>query len=972
MSLELARPEILLALLGLPIVAWLAMRDARRARRRRAWAAALRTAGMAALIIALAEPRMLRPVERVAVAFLVDRSDSVPAGERARAEALVAEAIDAMTGEDRAAIVAFGERALLDRAAREGPSSAIQSQPGPGRTDLASALRLGQTALPDDAGRRMIVLSDGRSNVGALDDQIRLAKARSVAIDVVPLAAKLGEGEVLVAALEAPSVARVGQNVRVEAVIRAPQGGAGRLQLFDGDDILHDERLVIAGGDRRVGATIEVDEPGFRRFRAVFSPDADIRTENNAAAAYTLVAGPPRVLVIAGEDSQSAPLISALEAAGRSPELRPPAEIPTSLFELAEYNAIVLVDIAARQVSDPVEDALLAYVRDRGGGLIMVGGEDSFGSGGWRHSPVEKALPVEMEVRDKERRPDIAIAYVIDKSGSMGSFDGPGLGGSEGAPQKVDLAKDAAMLSASLLAENDRAALVAFDGSSHLVWPIQRHEDPRRFDSAVSGITSGGGTNIQAGIEAGLDQLASDNAPLKHLILLSDGQSDSSGYDRLIQRLADERVTLTSVGVGQGASTEMARLAEQGGGRYYPVVDSRDLPSIFVEDTLTALGTFIVEETFRPVEGTRSQILSGLDIASLPPLHGYNGVEERDSATVALWSHLEDPVLAHGQYGLGRSAAWMSDLKGQWAADWLEWPGFGPFVIQLVDWVTPPPEDEDFGLEAHVTAGRAEIALTAVDADGSPSSLLSVSALLSGPDGRTVEAPLTAQGAGRYAATAELPSEGTWLLRVTAHDSDGRVAGARTAGLVVPYSPEYADPGVDPIDPRLLNLAAETGGRVLTEDDLAGAAFERVDGTTRPVPLWPALVALAALLLPADIAARRLRLRVPSRAALGEWVRQAVSRGGPLVRERTAGEASTSGASMAGAASASASKSSTSLPVRLPSGAPPDPLAPSHDESRGSGEVAGTGSDEPDGAGAEEPEDTLSRLRRARDRARRR
>jgi uncharacterized membrane protein len=966
-SFELSRPLLLLALPLLLFIPWLAARDQRRSPRRRRWAAVLRIMGMAALILALAEPRMRWPVSRVAVAFLVDRSDSVPAKQRALAESLMAEAVDAMPAGDRAAVVAFGERALLDRAAREGPAAPIRSQPGRGGTDLASALRLGQTALPADAGRRIVVLSDGRANLGALDAALRLARARGVVIDALPLQADLGEGEMLIAALEAPPEARVGQNVRVEAVVRAPQGGEGRLQLFDGERMLLDERLRIAGGDRRVGTTVVVEEPGFHRFRALFTPDADVRPENNATSAFTLVAGPPRVLVLSSDVEQAAPLIEVLEAAGRRPELRPPDAAPTGLLELVGYDAVVLVDVAAREMSDSAEEALLAYVRDQGGGLLMIGGEHSFGSGGWRHSPVEKAMPVEMEVRDKERRPEIAIAYVIDKSSSMSAGPGShGFSGGGGGVQNVDLAKEAALLSASLLQPSDRVALVAFDSSSHLLWPLHPHERPGDFEAAVSGIRADGGTNIQAGLEAGLKELVADSAPLKHLILLSDGQSDSSGYDALLERMQAEGVTLTTVAIGGSAPVEMARLADLGGGRHYPVLDSRDLPSIFVEDTLTALGTFIIEESFRPVAGARSPVLAGLDVDTLPPLHGYNGVEARDSATVALWSHLEDPVLAHGQYGLGRSAAWTPDLKRQWSSDWLDWPGFGAFVVQMVDWVTPPPGDQDFGLETRVEAGRARIALSAVDADGSPASLLEVSAVLSGPGGRTVELELPPQGAGLYAAEAVLPSEGTWLLRVDAREPGGQRAGGRTAGLVVPYSPEYADPASEPVDPRLARLTTETGGRILSREEVATVSFDRIDGVTRPVPLWSALVLLAALLLPADVAVRRLRLPSPSRAALGAWLRRSLREIRlPARVEHASGAGPVASAARREGGPTRAAVARGELPSATPASRaePPDPMA--------EGSAAKQGPSTKESQSVEE-EDTFSRLRRAKQRARRR
>jgi hypothetical protein len=202
---------------------------------------ALRALVVAFLVLALAEPRLARPVRETAVAFLLDSSFSVPAAERERATTWVAEAIES-SRLDRAAVVAFGARPMVDRPARLGPLDPVRSLPGRDRTDIAGALRVGVAVLPADAGRRVVLLSDGRANMGDTDRQIDLALAQRVPVDIVPLAAEAAAGETLVAALEAPANTRVGQRFDLTAVIKSLVDTAAHVQISDGTTVLLDEQ----------------------------------------------------------------------------------------------------------------------------------------------------------------------------------------------------------------------------------------------------------------------------------------------------------------------------------------------------------------------------------------------------------------------------------------------------------------------------------------------------------------------------------------------------------------------------------------------------------------------------------------------------------------------------------------------------------------------------------------------------------
>jgi Mg-chelatase subunit ChlD len=963
-GISFTHPWALLALgLLIPIV-YVARRDPLRASRRRRWSLVLRCAIVALLVVGLAGPRLVLPVTATSVAFLLDVSASVPEGERTRASRWVSAAQNENVGA-LSAVIAVGAEPLVDRPARIGPFVGLRSLPGRDRTDLASALRLGTAVLPADTGRRLVLLSDGRSNSGDLQRQSDLVAAQGVPIDVVPLAAALHAHEVLVAALEVPAASRVGQRFDVVAVVRAQVATEARLQILGEDRTLFDEVVQLEPGENRFAAPVAVDEPGFRWYRALLDPAVDGRTENNEAVAYTVTAGPPRVLIVAADTAAAGPLAEAFAGAGREPVLFSPEAMPSSLLALAEFDAVVLVDVPARALPAGAVRALEPFVRDLGKGLVMAGGEDSFGSGGYRHTPVERVMPVDMEVREKERRPDIALAFVIDKSGSMSACAGC-VGGAGPSDSKVAVAREAILQAADLIRSTDHVALVAFDGAAHRLWPLRPFESDS-FRDAVAGLTADGGTNIQSGLEMALTMLEDAAQPIKHIILLTDGWSDTSGYDPLLARMDAGRITLSTVAVGSDAATYLAELAGQGGGRHYPVANAADVPQVFVEETLTTLGTFIVEEPFQPVPGAPSDILAGLDANRLPPLFGYNGTTAKQSARVSVWSHLEDPVLAEWHFGLGRAVAWTSDLKRQWATEWVDGPHFDRFALQIVDWVLPVAND-DLDVELAVSGGRADVVVT-LAGGGAADAPESVSAAITSEEGRATDLELRQTGPRRFEGSTDLPAQGAYLVTVAANRGGGASA-VRSAGLVVPYPPEFDDPSSEQTDPRLFALAAATGGRVL---EAPNDAFAPVPGVRKRTDIWPWLLAAALVLFPADVAVRRLKLRRADLVALRERVRR--ERRPPIptarpahpvfgrlhaARERAAAKReSATGRGVSAAQSAAAKERRT-----------PAEDGPSRHEAANEEEQTRSVPPSPQSTGgSDEPEGTLERLRRAKQRA---
>lgn len=851
--------------------------------RRRRWVGlAVRLLVLVGLVLALAGAQLEWPVDTIITVFVLDASDSISPTDRIRAETFLRGALAQKPEGDQAAVILFGGDALVEQLPRsEATMPALVSTPIKTATHIEDALRLALALLPNEGGRRIVLLSDGQETEGEARRLLDLAAARQVEISVYPL----GESnsttpEVLVERVVAPAQARQGQAVPIEVVVSASQPSAVNLRLLADGALVESRAVRLVPGRNPFEFNLTVEEAGFHRFRVEIEAAEDGRLQNNWGAAFTTVYGPPQVWVVAGQPGEAANLMAALEATGLKSNLTTPAAFPDSLTHLAAYDAVILVNVPATALPNATQEMLVSFGRDLGRGLVMVGGPESYGAGGYLRSPLEKALPVEMEVRNRSREPNIALVLAVDKSGSMGAChcDNPDLRQTytrvpSGLP-KIDIAKEAIFHAAAVLGDLDYLGVVSFDNSAH--WQVEPGPwlGESALEQAIGGITANGQTNIYAGLVAAEESLTPIPARIKHIILLTDGWSHYGAYDELTARLAKKGITLSVVAAGGGSAEYLADLARQGGGQYYPAATMSDVPQIFLKETIRAAGNYIIEEPFLPVVtlsdsggSLASPILQGLDLTSVSPLLGYNGTTAKTAARVALLTPRGDPLLATWQYGLGRSVAWTSDLSGRWAKNWLTWDEYVRFVGQVVTWSLPRPGDEQLDLAVSVSGGQARLTAM-VDSDDQAQSLapLQVTAKLLTAEGQTIETELRPSGPQRYEATVPLPGEGVYLAQVTAY-AGGEIAAAnndpvasQTTGLVVPYSAEYASltGGTQEATILLADLAAVTGGQALAEPAQAFAHNLAVGRQTQPI--WPALLLLAVWLFPFDVAIRRLRV----------------------------------------------------------------------------------------------------------------
>lgn len=866
-------PLALLLLLALPYFIWLGRPRpaATRNKQGREWASlVLRLLIVFLLVFSLAGVQLVRAADELSVVFLVDASDSISREQAAQAEAFVRAAVETMGVNDQAAVVLFGANALVERPMSGLAELApVTSVPQTLQTDLAEAIRLGMALFPAGSARRMVIISDGSATIGNTEEAARLAAAAGVQIDVLPLSRPPSDVEAWVASVDAPTQVSQGETVRVRIAIESTAATLATLRLLSGGAVVREEPVQLQPGTNNFALTVRAAEQEFVRYAVQIVPVNDTFYQNNQLAAFTEIVGPPRVLMVANDGTlddsgnpqpdESPQLQLALEATGLVVDRVTPGELPASLTELSSYATIILVNVNAKNLSPRKMETLQTYVRDLGGGLVAVGGPQSYGMGGYYRTPLEETLPVEMQIKDEERFPSVSIVIVIDRSGSMAM--------QEGGLTKIQLAAEGAVRVVELLNDFDQITVIPVDTEpNNPIGPISVSERETAIALIRQIGAGGGGIYVRTGMEAAAEALSQTENQVKHIILLSDGSDseEKEGVPELIEGLVDQNVTVSVVSIGQGPDTPwLQQMAELGGGRFHLTDQAANLPQIFTQETTAIQRSYLVEERFFPNLINNSPILGG--ITSVPPLFGYVGTSPKGTAQVVLETHMGDPLLATWQYGLGRSLAWTSDATGRWATDWVRWEGFPVFWAQAVRWTISQGRDSNVETVVNYSGEAARLTVDARDGNGQFLNNLQMEANVVAPSGETTPVILSQVAPGRYETSFTPTEEGAYLIRVagSAGASDEEAVVGQTSGWVLGYSPEYRQ---FEANPQLLTQVAEiTAGRNLAETptpELPGditAVFNHnlpSDQTTRPI--WPWLMLLAVTLLPFDIATRRL------------------------------------------------------------------------------------------------------------------
>ncbi|MFH5803443.1 VWA domain-containing protein [Alienimonas sp. DA493] len=867
-ALDLLRPEWLFGLILLPAL-WALYRRSLVDfdRGQRIASLVVRSAVVVLLVLALAGLTLLRPTDERYVAFVVDESLSVGRADGADRVRTFLEAVGEPPAGTEAVVLPFAaevgepvslaeylappEEATPGGAPPRGDGEPDSTQEDDERlrgTDIAAAIRTALAAAPPDKVRRVVLLSDGNETAG---DAVAAALAqagrggtgagRGDRIDAVPLPTR-EEPEVAVSEVLVPAQVARGEPFFVEVAVDANHADEATVEVFRGPLKVVSQRETLEPGENRFRFRQTVERDRLAEYTVRISgAKQDALVDNNAATGLVYAAGKPRALLIDSAPDAARSFVWALGEEDVEVDVRPPRGVPEDVADLQNYEVVLLGNVPATDLSSRQMEVMRTYVRDLGGGLIMLGGDQSFGLGGYYRSVLEEVLPVRSDFEKEKEKPSLAMVLVIDKSGSMGGM-------------KMELAKDAAVAAVELLGPKDQLGVVAFDGSPTWVADVRPASDSVALSNGIASIAAGGGTNLHPAMTEARDALRRAAAKLKHVIVLTDGRSAPGDFDGVTRDLVADRVTVSTVGVGEGADMNLLeQIARTGGGRSYFTDDPGNIPQIFAKETITASKSAINEEPFVPQVIRPTAALNGVDMETAPFLLGYVVTRPKATAEVILGTETGDPLLAWWRYGLGWSVAFTSDAGPRWAAEWLPWEGFGPFWAQILRHTMRKGGGTGSTVQMARTGDTVRLTLDAADPAGGWRNDATTEVTVIDPalGSRTVPARQTAPG--RYEAEFEAPEDGAYHAEIV-QTVDGRVVARQSRGVTVGYPEELR---LRPTNETLLKAVASAGGG--TFDPAPAAVFAPDDATAPdPLPLWPDLLATALALWLLDVALRRV------------------------------------------------------------------------------------------------------------------
>ena len=916
-SIAFDSPSYLLLLLLLPVMWWLSFAGlSGLGRWRRLIALTLRTLVFTAIVLALADVQYQRRSDKLAVIYLLDQSLSIPVEQRQEMGKYVNASIEEhrdSTRDDRYAVIVFGrdagvEMPLVDVGISLPPR--VETILDPEYSDLATAIQRAKAMFPFDAAKRIVLVTDGNQNLGNAQREAKAATAAGVSIDVVPVMLE-PRSEVAVEKIDVPANARRGQPFEMRVVLGndAPKGSersvAGKLRIVrktaEREETIVTQDIVVPPGKRVFTISEEIDQPDFYTYEARFSPDDpddDGMTQNNVASAFSHIRGKGHVLLIENWDKQGEVdyLVERLRHEDIAVTVTPSDRLFNSLAELQRYDCVVLANVSRSSgtdgdnissFSDDQISMLVRNTREMGCGLIMLGGPDTYGAGGWTNTELEKAMPVNFEIKNTKVVPVGALVLMMH-AGEM--------------PRSNYWQKRIAFESIKILGSRDYCGLVQWNGTDQWLWGqskgglIRVGPNRKMMLARTDRMTIGDMPQFDPALKMAAVAFAGvKDAAVKHMIVISDGDPTPATRATL-NRLKQLKVKISTVAVGSHGrigSTEMQRIATTTGGKYYVVKSPKALPKIYQREARRIARPLVYERDppFRPRIVSQHEMLQGIE-GGVPPISGFvlTSLKENPLVEVLLQSpqpttEKNSTVLATWTYGAGKTVALTTDAGNRWANRWANWDGYDKLFSQMVRWAMRPTGDLDnFSVATNVRDGKTQVVITAVDGEDEFLNDQSMSGSVVAPDMASIPLRIEQTAPGRY--VGEFPSDLAGSYLIVVNPGPGR-APIRT-GVNVGYSAEYRDNETNmALLKSLANMPAKNGspgmlsevGLDLRQPDelLAANPFRRdMPPAIANQSIWPWLILLGSGVFLADVFVRRVQVNfewlVPVLARTRDWV----------------------------------------------------------------------------------------------------
>lgn len=808
------------------------------------------------LILAVTGMSIKTYTDTTTTIFAADLSASLNDAESTSAE-YIKEAIKHKSKKDLAGVVAFGGNAVVEVSpANEINLNGFNAYIEEDSTNIEKAIKIASGLIDQSSEKRIVLISDGNETESQVLKQASSLSAQGIVVDGVLLENTI-EKEVQITSLITPNYMDKNTKYDIEVVANSLTDTPAVLKVFKGNTLAVNQNVSLRKGENRFLFSDISAEGGGIIYRAEIEAEADTLYENNKAYSYTYVEDTPAVLIIENSDNSGREMQKILESSKVKTKLIKSSEAPKSIENLNLWDAVVLADVSAEELSQEFLTSLEAFVKTTGGGFIVTGGENSYALGSYTGTVLQDILPVTMELETEGEKPDLGMVMVIDHSGSMSD--------SNYGVSRMEMAKEAAMRAVEVMEAKDSIGVVAFD--SEPTWTVELQKIGENTDSIVNkigGIQPQGGTSILPALNEAFNVLSKADTKLKHIILLTDGQAEQTGYEGLLEKMKAAGITLSTVAVGSGADVNLlSDLAKKGEGRYYFTNEFTNLPQIFTKETTIAGKEYINNRTFYPQAQDASQILSGID--AVAQLKGYIGATLKPRADAVLVSDTEEPILSTWQYGLGRTAAWTSDMSGRWTDEWLDSNEGTQIIRNLVSWVMRSKVSAEIEFSGE-KSGDTSIITASMPYN---SNVTQVSAVVVSADNKETKLEMKAAAPGIYSGETTDISEGGYIISLSLTMKDGSIETQR-GGFNIQYPAEYDLRKFSEGRDLLEKLTAQTGGRMVTSPQ--DVFSEKIRTSYTDKDLSTILIVLALLLFLFDVAIRRFSVISEKLEKLLRWI----------------------------------------------------------------------------------------------------
>jgi uncharacterized membrane protein len=919
------KPQWLLALLLLPILWAVSFRSlAGLGPYRRLFALAFRTAVLVLMVLALAEVQLKRISDRVTVMYLLDQSESIPKITR---EAMLKYVMEDVTkhrrkgdlqnaSEDKAGVIIFGREATIEyppfadeiRAFGSGQLETLV-QMRTDATNIAAALKLAQASFPEDTAKRIVILTDGQENLGDAKTIASTLVDNGIGIDVVPIRLA-ATAEVAVEKIVLPPDIRRGQEFQTRIVLenhstdkKTPVKGKLRVTRAVGGEVhlVSESEETLQPGKNAVVIQEKIDTPAGYVYRADFVPDdagQDLMQQNNSATAFTHVRGKARVLLIVDSDTPTEfdKLANSLGKKDIEVVKMQSNQLFSSLAELQAYDCVVLANVprANGVLSTNVEDTasftddqiqmLVRNTEQFGAGLVMIGGPNSFGAGGWSNTDLEKAMPVDFQIKNAKVRAVGALAMMMHASEiAQGNYWQKVIG--------IEALKVLGPMDYCGVAHWDN-----FSGKEDWLWRdkkgaglVQVGTSQKSMMAKLDRMQPGDMPDFEPAMLMTYKELFKCPASVKHAIIISDGDPSPPGASVGMFKKAKIKVSTVAVGAhGTIEDTRLRGIAEQTGGKFYRATNPKALPRIFQIEARRVARPLVKEDPNGIPVGIvdrRHEMVGGI-VGDPPPIKGFVLTQVKENPLVEVVMRagsMKDAgpenttILARWIYGAGKTAVITTDAGQRWATPWQDgWESFDKLYTQVIrDVMRPVNEQADYSIATDVKDGKVRVVVTALKKDGEFLNFLDMSAVGTGPKMENISMQMRQEAPGRYVGEMPATEAGSYLLAINpGKGPDGKQQAPLLTGVNVPYSAEFRNLETNKALIETLAKFTPKGGQPGVEmpefspnkaaiDHLIGA----VDTFRRTLPkamsskdIWPIILLIAAGVFLVDVAIRRITI----------------------------------------------------------------------------------------------------------------